>query len=242
MATLNNKNMRILVIGDLHGHNSWKAIVESEKYDKVVFLGDYVDSFTLQPLTIVKNLRELLKFKRENKDKVVLLWGNHDHSYFFGERCSGWSYKGYEYYNPVYEKAFDDGLFDLYYIYDDIIMTHAGVSEYWLKQVAFKDDIKDVTWDDVIPKRGMSGKTILDWNMYQGYDGYGDTISQSPIWIRPNSLIKCPLKGYRQIVGHTNLGKPTFKDGLYINDLMPDYYIIVEDGEIEYVENKFKYK
>lgn len=78
--------MRILVIGDIHGHDSWKAIVENEKYDKVVFLGDYVDSFTLQPLTIVKNLREILKFKRENKDKVVLLWGNHDHSYFFGER------------------------------------------------------------------------------------------------------------------------------------------------------------
>lgn len=237
---LKNKTMRILVIGDIHGHDSWKAIVENEKYDKVVFLGDYVDSFTLKPQRIANNLRAIIRFKRENPDKVVLLWGNHDHSYFFGERCSGWSSHGYKLYDPIYDEAFKEGLFDLYYIYDDIIMTHAGVSEYWLKQVAFKDDIKDVTWDDVVPKFGMSGSTILDWNIYAGYDGYGDTISQSPIWIRPNSLIKCPLKGYRQIVGHTNLGKPTFKDGLYINDLMPDYYIIIEDGKIEYVENKFK--
>ena len=236
MATLNNETMRILVIGDLHGHNSWEAIVKNETWDKVVFLGDYVDSYTLQPEAIAENLKRVIEFKILSPDKVVLLWGNHDHSYHYGEMCSGYNYHGVTLYRPLFADGMELNIFDLYYIHDDIIMSHAGVSEYWLKEVAMKERIEDLTWDDV----PLRHNNILNWNMYQGYNGYGDTISQSPIWIRPNSLIKCPLKGYRQIVGHTNLGNPTFKDGIYVNDLMPNYYIIVEDGNIEYVENKFK--
>lgn len=41
--------MRTLVIGDIHGHDSWKAIVENEEYDNVVFLGDYLDAFQIKP-------------------------------------------------------------------------------------------------------------------------------------------------------------------------------------------------
>ena len=40
--------MKIVVVGDIHGHNSWKKILETEEaWNKVIFLGDYVDSFTV---------------------------------------------------------------------------------------------------------------------------------------------------------------------------------------------------
>ena len=29
---------KIIVIGDTHGHNTWKEVVEKETFDKVVFL------------------------------------------------------------------------------------------------------------------------------------------------------------------------------------------------------------
>lgn len=39
--------MKHIVIGDLHGKDIWQTI-DFTQYEKVVFLGDYVDSFTIQ--------------------------------------------------------------------------------------------------------------------------------------------------------------------------------------------------
>jgi hypothetical protein len=39
--------------------------------------------------------------------------------------------------------------------------------------------------------------------VFDGIDNTGDDIIQSPIWIRPRSLLESPLPGYSQIVGHT---------------------------------------
>ena len=36
------------------------------------------------------------------------------------------------------------------------------------------------------------------------------------------------------------MGTPVDEQGLYFNDLLPDYYIIVEDGNIKLCKNKFK--
>ena len=39
--------MVTLVFGDIHGRTIWKDIVKKEKYDKVIFLGDYVTTHEL---------------------------------------------------------------------------------------------------------------------------------------------------------------------------------------------------
>ena len=225
--------MRTLVLGDIHGHSTWKSIVNNEEYDNVVFLGDYLDAFRVIPEDIADNLLDIIKFKEKMGDKCRLCYGNHDHSYWNSERCSGYSWHGSQMYMSLLEDMFRDRMFDLIYIQDDIIFSHAGVSNCWLNEVAMLDDVRDVNFDSV-------RLNALNWNMLTGYDGYGNTISQSPIWIRPQSLLKSKVDGYRQIVGHTNMGTPVDEQGLYFNDLLPDYYIIVEDGNIGFVKNKFK--
>ena len=225
--------MRTLVLGDIHGHSAWKSIVNNEKYDNVVFLGDYLDAFNVTPEDIADNLLDIIKFKEKMGDKCRLCYGNHDHSYWNSERCSGYNWHGRHLYMPLLEDMFRENMLDLIYIQDDIIFSHAGVSDYWLKKVTMLDDVREINFDSVT-------LDSLDWNMLTGYDGYGNTISQSPIWIRPQSLLKSKVDGYRQIVGHTNMGTPVDEQGLYFNDLLPDYYIIVEDGNIGFVENKFK--
>jgi hypothetical protein len=225
---------RILVLGDTHGHDSWKAVVNHEDFDKVIFLGDYLDSFTVKPEVIANNFCDLLNFKQSMGDKCKLLYGNHDHSYWNAERCSGYKFHAVSMYMPLLEDAFKESLIDLIHIEGDIIFSHAGVSEYWLKKVAMLESVHDINFNTIV------NLDILNWNMMTGYDGYGNTISQSPIWIRPQSLLKSKVDGYRQIVGHTNMGTPVDEQGLYFNDLLPDYYIIVEDGDIKFVENKFK--
>lgn len=226
--------MRTLVLGDIHGHDSWKAIVENEEYDNVVFLGDYLDAFRVKPEVIADNLLDIIKFKEKMGDKCRLCYGNHDHSYWNDERCSGYNWHGIHLYMPLLEDMFKENMMDLIYIQDDIIFSHAGVSKYWLKNVAGLDSVHDINFDVII------NLDVLNWNMLTGYDGYGNTISQSPLWIRPQSLSKSKVDGYRQIVGHTNMGTPVDEQGLYFNDLLPDYYIIIEDGNIRFVENKLK--
>jgi len=39
--------MKTIFIGDIHGQDTWKKIVESENPDRVVFIGDYFDSFDI---------------------------------------------------------------------------------------------------------------------------------------------------------------------------------------------------
>lgn len=225
--------MRTLVLGDIHGHSAWKSIVNNEEYDNVVFLGDYLDAFRVIPEDIADNLLDIIKFKEKMGDKCRLCYGNHDHSYWNSERCSGYNWHGRYLYMPLLEDMFKECMIDLIYIQDDIIFSHAGVSDYWLKKVTMLDDVREVNFDSVL-------LDSLNWNMLTGYDGYGNTISQSPIWIRPQSLLKSKVDGYRQIVGHTNMRTPVEEQGLYFNDLLPEYYIIVEDGNINFVKNKFK--
>jgi hypothetical protein len=101
--------------------------------------------------------------------------------------------------------------------------------------------IEDFSWDDVIQVNpGYPRINTLNWNYYTGYDGYGDTISNSLIWVRPKSLLSNKLGNYRQIVGHTHFKEPYTKDGIYFNDMMPHHYIISEGSEIKFVENKYE--
>lgn len=72
--------MKYIFIGDIHGRTNWKQIVEKEKdTDKFIFFGDYFDPYdwTLTLGDLVNNFNDIVKFKLDNPDKVILLIGNH---------------------------------------------------------------------------------------------------------------------------------------------------------------------
>lgn len=73
-------------------------------------------------------------------------------------------------------------------------------------------------------------------------DPYGNNIQQSPVWVRPKSLMKdnkdSELKNtYIQIVGHTKQntidikGKSTGGRYYFIDTLPNNQYLIEKDGE-----------
>jgi predicted phosphodiesterase len=52
--------MKIASIGDIHGRNYWKIFKSvKDQYDKIIFIGDYVDSFNIDDNLIIKNLHLL---------------------------------------------------------------------------------------------------------------------------------------------------------------------------------------
>src|SRR5690554_631315 len=82
--------IKILAVGDLHGKSCWQAI-DFDQYDKVIFMGDYVDSTSHSDEEILDNFSEVIEVKKRHPEKVVLLLGNHDIQYLYYPdfRCSG---------------------------------------------------------------------------------------------------------------------------------------------------------
>lgn len=71
--------MKILVLGDIHGRLIWYDIIKHESPDITIFLGDYITShegiYSEQQLA---NLEDILNYKENNPDKIILLRGNHE--------------------------------------------------------------------------------------------------------------------------------------------------------------------
>jgi hypothetical protein len=224
---------KIMSIGDVHGTSTWKShifgsinaykvwksnkgeippfnSINPEGVDKIVFVGDYVDSFTKSDKQILNNLKEIILFKIVYPDNVVLLLGNHDFHYIM----DGFYYSGYREsmkadLQNLYNKYMD--CFQLAYEFtseiDDesvkTIWTHAGITSGWIKELGLTHSINPDKLADSInsawEKRGVLKHVIgaVD-RVSGGWDPYA-----GPIWVRPYQLLEDAVLGYDQIVGHT---------------------------------------
>lgn len=230
--------MKTVCIGDLHGKDIWKQIVEKENdADTFVFLGDYFDSFDVPPVEQLYNFEEIVRFKRESGKEVVMLIGNHDFHYFpgFGSitRCSG--------YQPMMLNSFSHSIdtnrdcLQMCYAKDGFLFSHAGISVRWLKTV-FK---KDWTVDNVVEKVNDVFLSEFRWFNFKGLDPYGDDVQQSPIWIRPRSLKIANnntnlYRKYIQVVGHTHTKEITYSGRNYFVDTFDtcNEYLTIVDGKV----------
>lgn len=195
--------MKTIHLGDIHGRTIWKDIVNQEECDKIVFIGDYVDTHeNITPEQQLNNLADIIQFKKDNTDKVILLMGNHDYHYLDMEE----HYSGYQ---PSmqfsFERLFRDSmsLFQMAYLIPDsnILCTHAGVSKTWCHNHEIQ--VKENSSFYIIEAINDLFKYKPKAFRFTGSDMYGDSIQSSPIWIRENSLSKDKIEGFIQIVGHT---------------------------------------
>ena len=67
--------MKLVAIGDIHGRDIWKQIVETEQPNTVVFVGDYFDSFDIPGKTQIDNFKNIIQWKHDNPQcKVDVNW------------------------------------------------------------------------------------------------------------------------------------------------------------------------
>ena len=79
-----------IAIGDVHGLDLWRDVVEAHPECGVVFLGDYLDPYRyVHKGKLLDNLRAIMQLNRDRPEDVVLLLGNHDLHYFCDEACVG---------------------------------------------------------------------------------------------------------------------------------------------------------
>lgn len=209
--------MKYIFIGDVHGRTQWKKIIEKEKdADKFIFLGDYFDPYdwTLTLGDLVNNFNDIVKFKLDNPDKVILLIGNHDLAAFDTNANKCRYIDGtYEQVATIFFYGIKENIFQLcYFINDDVVCSHAGFSKTWLDDSGLSFDEFSLNKDF---KEQVENKTVIstyDFIYNKGdfwVDGSGDNIWQSPLWIRPNSLIRNKPDNIIQCVGHTRIHKNT---------------------------------
>jgi len=199
---MNKKINKVIVFGDTHGKNKWE-FVNKEDANKVVFLGDYFDSFTVPFEEQMSNFLEIVDYKEKNPDKVVLLFGNHDYHYLSDtdEHYSGFQYEKKNLISLVLEKAINEDVIQMCYIYNDFLFTHAGVTNTW-----FVNNIeKDGNIRDCMNKLLKTNPSVFKFTSSNPMDNCGDSITQSPIWVRPRALLSDLITGFTQVVGHTHV-------------------------------------
>lgn len=228
--------MKIAVIGDVHGRTNWKRI-DFGSYDRVIFMGDYCDpySYSIGSEEVYDNFLEILKLKKTEPDKFVLLFGNHDLHYLIAPRNSRERYSRFDgnliqkyKLNDLLEEGLKDGTFQVAYNlpHTDLFFVHATVSVRWYNLNilhnhfnAFRED--GVTSIGSHESDRLKLETQLNellrstpeafyfdgpiWDMY----GYADT--QGPLWWRSMTedrrglQERSILKGIYQINGHTQV-------------------------------------
>ena len=195
---------RILAIGDLHGSDLWKYVIlhyeQDQPLDQIIFMGDYVDSFHFDNITILHNLNNLIQYKKENMDKVILLWGNHDIQYLMPDlkyRCSGFRVEAYPALYSIFNEHYD--LFELAYQYKNYLFTHGGLSTYIFKELKLtKEDLPNLA-----ECLNMAFK-YRDDNIFKvGVRRSGWYRTGGPLWCDKHELEAYPVNNLYQIVGHT---------------------------------------
>jgi len=232
----------ILCIGDIHGRDDWKEIANDAllKFQHIIFVGDYVDSFNISPALIKYNLEAIIGFKIQNPGNVDLLLGNHDYAYINDHHgISGFKWHQWQ----VYKKIFQDNkdLFQIAWGYTNpktkkyTLATHAGLTQtYYNKYLIPRLQDESSALYKLTEGRGVNTPLheILNflrdddilWTVGPARGGYQ---APGPLWADYRELIEDPYEGINQIFGHTASGTATtFQNG--------DDILIKVDGHYNY--------
>lgn len=236
--------MKDLYCGDLHGnlYAFEKAIDQFEKgnYNKLIFIGDYVDSFDYTDVEMVHLLSQLIEYKKSNFNKVECLLGNHDWQYYYlynhEFRCSGFR-------NNIAQqlyKMFQDNkdLFKIAYKKGKCLATHAGISNKWYNRyydrlLYYAEKHLDIKGDFDIILNSIKDSND-NWILSTVGSKRGGWGTGGPLWADKSEMSKYEsCKIWKQIVGHTPIGKEfiTVEDVIFIDCLRDNIKFLTIDYE-----------
>lgn len=244
---------KLLVIPDVHGRTFWKEVVEKYKdeADRIIFLGDYLDRYENEDISRKQekdNFKEILDFKLENEDKVVMLLGNHDEHYIdrsFPMSTRHSSSNAYSYremfssHKSFFKLAHEETVNDKKFLF-----THAGVMNSWTERN--KDIIGEPTVENLnkLLDNPSGIRALSDISKYRTWLGeksgsilWSDVREKLDIDILSGEMTPNEdsiVEGYDyQVFGHTQLSKdPIINDKWACLDCRRAF-IINENGEIE---------
>ena len=244
---------KILILPDIHGRQFWKEAVEKHfnEVDKIIFLGDYLDRYENEGISRkeeIENFEEIIDFKKNNQDKVILLTGNHDFHYISPNFTRSTRYNSNKAYHIKEMFNSHKSFFKLAHEETingkKILFTHAGLMNSWYDRN--KNTIGDLTTENLnkLPSINMGVAVLGELSSYRSWIGEK---SGSILWsdirekidknstednIIPNEDSIVEEYDY-QIFGHTQLNMhPIITDKWVCLDCRRAF-ILNEKGKIE---------
>lgn len=209
---------KYIVIGDIHGRTIWQDIVkENSDADMFVFLGDYMDPYNEDNVDISygamkQNLLNIIKFKKEKPDNVILLFGNHDIHYAYDfDYCSRYDFKNSKKIKELFNENID--LFQFAYQIDNHLFTHGGLTQNWFewaKKYLIENDLNEnfSNLADVLNKCGSdTSKPYINAIPARrgGYYPYGGITWADIVEHFDDNMKIQSLKNFHQYVGHNKV-------------------------------------
>lgn len=207
---------KVIFIGDIHGRPDWRetALEGMKKFQEVVFLGDYFDSFDISSALQIDNFMAFLSFIKKKGGTALL--GNHDYAYIHGfSSISGYQFGQAHRYQQLLNNNTD--LFKIAWGYRDdkhnyTLATHAGITQtFWnryvlpeLKEGGFVhkivggNPVEDLEIHEIL--NYLKDKKDLMWKVGSMRGGVG---TPGPLWADIQELMEEPMAGINQVVGHT---------------------------------------
>lgn len=210
---------KILVIPDIHLKiqmlNEARKILNTEKFDFCVFLGDLVDDWNQQENADIykKTYIAALEFFMDFP-KALFCIGNHDISYVWERLETGFSHYCIDicqHYMKILQSTLRNRMAFVHRI-DNVLFSHGGVTNYFVitNTGLKKDDDEIINYLNMLPL--MEKGRYLYWN------------NTSPIWYRYTDGLEMwmPQK-YLQVTGHTPVKKAFQEGSLVVCDTFSTY-------------------
>lgn len=213
----------LILVPDVHGRTFWKeAIPYVETGTPCIFFGDYTDPYAIDNISdidVLKNLREILSFAQSHSNRVTLLLGNHDLSYF-GDPLGIWtvyadrfSYAWADYFSEYFNE--NRSLFSLCTFREidgkPILFSHAGMNPVWMDWCRLFDDIDTKNAKaladrvDVLYQESLIADErteFMDALAMVGSHRGGHSFAGSMVWADCREYYNID-SGFTQIFGHT---------------------------------------
>ncbi|MDR2556208.1 MAG: metallophosphoesterase, partial [Bacteroidales bacterium] len=168
---------------------------------RYIFLGDYLDPYERITQThLLQNLQEIILFKKENPENVILLFGNHDLHYFTADipQSSRFNFLLSEQASAIFKE--NRHLFRYAFQDENCIFTHAGIAHKWFIE-DFQGDLNRPIAEQLNNPKPEQIKALFRCGEERG----GQCGATGGIfWADINELYE-PLQGFTQIVGHNRV-------------------------------------
>lgn len=233
--------MKTLIIPDVHGRKFWKEpCKDMSQWDKVIFLGDYVDPYEGEATKeeTISNLKEIIALKEVYKDKIILLWGNHDLFYWckpYRNQFDYWSRHDDKRHNEIESILIQHNeLFQWAYQEDNFLFTHAGVNNKFAKFLS--DDCGLEVNADTLNKYFSEKRNQVELSMVSAYR-WGPSPYGSIVWCDIHEIygnIPCKeIADFFQVFGHTYAKTYIMTKYFAMLDMGGKGWFQIIDGELQ---------
>lgn len=231
--------MKVLIIPDVH-LKPWifdyaDEVLKRGEAEISVCLGDLVDDFNQQKnIALYQETLDRAGDYFSNHSDALFVYGNHDLSYLWNKRESGYSDYAYETAARslirLYRKIPFQQLAFVHRI-DHVLFSHAGITETFVA-----NNVPDVAMVNTGNADGID-MIIHKINELGPFSMWEDS---SPIWVRPQGFYedagRKKIRMFRpdvflQVVGHTPMEEITYEKTEYKNLLSCDVFSTYRSGE-----------